>query len=226
VLATILALDERERRREGLLVESVMVEAALNAAVEQVIEFDAQRMLLGRNGNRSDVAAPQGVYRCAGEDNWVAIAVATDEHWYALRRVLDEPEWSSHADLESAQGRLRAHDGIDTELAKWTSDREADDVAELLTGAGVPAATVIAGRDVVANPQVRHRRLFEVEDHPVTGPNELPGLPFRLSRVDRWVRRPSPTLGEHNVEVLSEVASADELERLRAAGVIGDRVPK
>jgi crotonobetainyl-CoA:carnitine CoA-transferase CaiB-like acyl-CoA transferase len=79
---------------------------------------------------------------------------------------------------------------------------------------------------VVGNPQLRHRRLFEVEDHPVTGRNELPGLPFRFSRVDRWTRRPSPTLGEHNDEVLGEVASAGELQRLQTAGVIGDRVPK
>jgi crotonobetainyl-CoA:carnitine CoA-transferase CaiB-like acyl-CoA transferase len=226
VLATLLALSEREGGAGGLLVESVMVEAALNAAAEQVIEVDTGGPLLRRTGNRSDLAAPQGVYRCAGEDTWVAIAVATEDQWDALTRVLGAPAWADDADLRSADGRRRAHDRIDVELATWTADRQPDDVAELLTAAGVPAATVIPGRDVVANPQLRHRGLFEVEDHPVTGANELPGLPFRFSRVDRWVRRPSPTLGEHNHEVLGEVASAEELQRLQTAGVIGDRVPK
>jgi crotonobetainyl-CoA:carnitine CoA-transferase CaiB-like acyl-CoA transferase len=49
-------------------------------------------------------------------------------------------------------------------------------------------------------------------------------MPFRFSRIDRWATRPSPTLGQHNDEVLSEVTTEDELNQLREAGVIGDRV--
>jgi crotonobetainyl-CoA:carnitine CoA-transferase CaiB-like acyl-CoA transferase len=221
VFATLLALSDGGG---GRLVESVMVEAALNAAAEQVIEYDAAGRLLSRSGNRSELAAPQGVYACTGVDRWIAIAVATDEQWKHLRRVLGDPPWARDSRLASADGRRRAHDGVDAELAAWTAARDADEVAETLVAAGVPAATVIPPREVARNAQLRHRRLFETEDHPVTGRNELPGLPFRFSRVDRWVRRPSPTLGQHNDEVLGEVASATELESLRSAGVIGDRV--
>ena len=74
----------------------------------------------------------------------------------------------------------------------------------------------------VHNPQLRDRGLFEVEDHPVTGRHELPGMPFRYSDVDAWMTRPSPTLGQHNDEVLSEVASAEELTDLRRDGIIGE----
>ena len=83
---------------------------------------------------------------------------------------------------------------------------------------------MIPPREVSRNPQLRHRRLFEVEDHPVTGRREIPGLPFRFPRVERWITRPSPMLGQHNDEVLGEVASAEELESLRAAGVIGEGI--
>ncbi|MCU1449861.1 MAG: L-carnitine dehydratase/bile acid-inducible protein [Acidimicrobiales bacterium] len=224
VLATMLALAERDSGGGGRLVESVMVEAALNAAVEQVIEHDAGGPLLGRMGNRSPYAAPQGVYRCKGEDTWVAIAVATDEQWLALRSVLGDPEWSRDETLATSDGRRAAHDLADERLTAWTADREADEVAEQLVAAGVPAGTVVPARDVVDNPQLRHRGLFEVEDHPVTGSHQIPGLPFRFSRIERWVTRRSPTLGEHNDEVLGEVATADEVRHLRAKGVIGERV--
>jgi crotonobetainyl-CoA:carnitine CoA-transferase CaiB-like acyl-CoA transferase len=225
VLATMLALAERDGSGGGgRLVESVMVEAALNAAVEQVIEHDAGDRLLSRSGNRSEVAAPQGVYRCDGEDTWVAIAVATDEQWLALRSVLGDPEWARDGALASAEGRRSSHDLVDERLTAWTVDRDADEVAEQLAAAGVPAGAVIPARDVVRNPQLRHRGLFEVEDHPVTGSHEIPGLPFRFSRIERWATRRSPTLGEHNDEVLGEVATDDEVRRLRAAGVIGERV--
>jgi crotonobetainyl-CoA:carnitine CoA-transferase CaiB-like acyl-CoA transferase len=149
--ACLLALRERERTGAGSLVEAVMVEAALNAAVEQVIEHDVTGTVLGRE--------PQDI-RLVGEE------------WLQVDEGIEEP--------------------------------------------------VVAGRDQARNPQLRHRGLYEVEDHPVTGANEVPTMPFRFASVERWLRRPSPTLGQHNDEVLAEVASAEELADLRSRGLIGD----
>src|SRR6516164_3300648 len=100
----------------------------------------------------------------------------------------------------TTEGRRAAHDRIDGELARWTAPQDVGTLAERLVAAGVPAAEVITPRDMVANPQLRHRRLFEVEDHPVTGRHELPTFPVRFAHVEHWHRRPSPTLGQHNAE--------------------------
>ena len=94
-----------------------------------------------------------------------------------------------------------------------------------LSGAGVPAEVVIAARDVIHNPQLRDRSLFETEDHPVTGPHPVPTLPFRFTHVAGWLRAPSPTLGQHNDDVLGALGvDADAREALRAADVIGERL--
>jgi crotonobetainyl-CoA:carnitine CoA-transferase CaiB-like acyl-CoA transferase len=224
VIAALLALGHRDRHGGGHLVESVMVEAALNAAAEQVIEHSVSGTVLGRQGNRGPGAAPQGVYPCAGTDRWLAVAVADDAQWVALRAVLGGPAWADDPRLGTAEGRRVAHDLIDDELRAWTKDRDAEELADLLARAGVPAGVVIPSRDVVHNPQIRHRGLFEPERHPVTGDHDLPTLPFRFSRVPAWLRRPSPTLGEHNHEVLAELGlPADEITALGALGVIGDR---
>jgi crotonobetainyl-CoA:carnitine CoA-transferase CaiB-like acyl-CoA transferase len=224
VIAALLALGHRDRHGGGHLVESVMVEAALNAAAEQVIEHSVSGIVLGRQGNRGPGAAPQGVYPCAGTDRWLALAVADDAHWDALRAALGEPAWADDPRLRTADGRRAAHDLIDDELRWWTKDRDADEIAELLARAGVPAGVVIPAREVVDNPQIRHRGLFEPERHPLTGDHELPTLPFRFSRVRAWLRRPSPSLGEHNHEVLTELGlSPDEIAALGERGVIGDR---
>jgi crotonobetainyl-CoA:carnitine CoA-transferase CaiB-like acyl-CoA transferase len=220
--ATMLALDERDRRGEGMLVEAAMVEAAANVAAEQVISYDTTGVLLGRTGNRSPVAAPQGVYQCAGDDHWVALSVASDDQWKALATVLGNPPWATDGALDSLDGRRAAHDRIDAELAAWCATRDADDVAGDLGGAGVPAEVVTPAVQAVDNAQLRHRGLYEDEDHPVTGRHPIAGLPFRFSHVNRWARRASPTIGEHNDEVLGEVASPEELAALRAAGVIGE----
>jgi crotonobetainyl-CoA:carnitine CoA-transferase CaiB-like acyl-CoA transferase len=222
--ATLLALKQRDRDGQGRLLESPMIEAALNAAADQLIGYQVTGTVPRRAGNRSPWAEPQGVYQCAGFDRWVAIAVASDEQWHGLRAALGNPAWATDPALASSARRRDEHDRLDAELAVWCSSREPEEVTDLLTGAGVPSAVVTPGPEVPGNPQLRHRRLFEVEDHPVTGRHEIPVMPFRFSRVERWATRPSPTLGEHNDEVLSEVATPAELDGLRHDDIIGDRV--
>ncbi len=225
VIATLLALIERDLSGGGRLVETAMVEAALNAAAEQVVEFGATGEVLQRDGNRGPGAAPQGVYPCAGEDRWVAVAVTTDEQWRSLCSVLGSPSWADGDALTHRDGRRHHHDRIDQELAAWTAGRDADVVANLLVEAGVPAATVAAPRGIASNPQLRSRSLFEAERHPVTGDHDIPMLPFRYSRVGRWLRSPAPTLGQHNDAILADIGlSPLEVDQLRQAGIVGERL--
>jgi crotonobetainyl-CoA:carnitine CoA-transferase CaiB-like acyl-CoA transferase len=223
----LLALIERDQSGGGRLVETVMVEAALNAAAEQVAEYGATGTVLRRDGNRGPVAAPQGVYPCAGEDRWLALAVVTDEQWRSLRTVTGDPEWAADISSATTEDRRRNHDAIDTALARWTRDKDADEAAAALVAAGVPAAAVIPSRQIASNPQLRSRHLFEMEQHAVTGDHEIPMLPFRFSRVDRWLRSPAPTLGEHNTEVLSEIGLAPSaISELRQAGIVGETLSR
>ena len=88
--------------------------------------------------------------------------------------------------------------------------------------AGVPSAVVVPPRDIAANPQLRHRGVFEVEHHPITGDHEVPTLPFRFSRVDHWLRSPAPTLGRDNDSVLEELGySPAETRHLHETGHVG-----
>ena len=224
VLATLAALEVRDQTGEGVFVETTMIETALNVAAEQVIEYCVSGEVLHRSGARGPTAAPQGIYRCTGDDRWVAIAIATDGQWAALRGALGDPEWARGASLATVDGRRAAHDAIDTELAAWCETRAADEVIELLWTAGIPVGDVVRPREILHNPQLRHRGLFELENHPVTGPVELPTMPFRFDTVDTWMVRPSPTLGQHNDEVLGELGvDADARAALREAGLIGER---
>jgi crotonobetainyl-CoA:carnitine CoA-transferase CaiB-like acyl-CoA transferase len=220
------ALERRSRTGQGALVEVPMIEVALNVTAGQVIEHDVHGFVVEREGNRGPAAAPQNVYPCAGDEQWLALAVADDDQWAALRQVLGAPAWAADPALASHAGRRAAHDVLDRELAAWCAARPRDAAVEQLAAAGVPAAPVVLPPEVVDNAQLRARGFFEAVEHPDTGPTEYAGLPFaRLRGVNRWCRRPAPRLGQHNDEVLGgELGlSAGELERLREAQVIGDR---
>jgi crotonobetainyl-CoA:carnitine CoA-transferase CaiB-like acyl-CoA transferase len=220
VFASLLALCQRDRTGVGLDVQATMVEAALNAAVEPVLEYEVNGVLLTREGARSQLAAPQGVYRCAGEDQWLALSVVTDSQWHQLREYLN---WPDEPQLRTFEDRQSRHDEIDERLRAFFAERDPSSVAASLSQRGVPAEVVIAARDMVDNPQLKYRGLFEVETHPVTGTTRVPTVPFRYASVDRWLRLASPTLGEHNDTVLAEVADSAELAALRAKGLVGER---
>jgi crotonobetainyl-CoA:carnitine CoA-transferase CaiB-like acyl-CoA transferase len=225
-IALLAALEQRRATGRGQLVEATMVEAALNAAAEQVLEFQVHGALLTRDGNRGPVGAPQNLYACRGDDRWIALAVTSEAQWQALRAWLGDPSWAGDPRLTTAAGRRAAHDDIDRHLAVHFAAQEVEAAVDALIGRGVPAAAVEAADVMATNPQARARGFFSRVDHAVVGDHEYPGLPFRLSSTPpRWYGAPSPTLGQHNDEVLRDLLglSSEEIEELRRAGVIGER---
>ena len=225
----LLALEHRRRTGEGTLVEAAMVDAVLNIAAEQVIEYSAHGELLQRNGNRGPAAAPQNLYLTADvdefgrQDCWVAVAVATDEQWDALRSALGSPDWAAGDDLATVAGRRRRLDDIDAHLTQWCAPRSVDEIVEILWPAGVPVAKVMQPHRQTELAPLAHRGFFETVDHPVTGPAPYSTMPVRWSKgPDRFHRTAAPRLGAHNAELLHELGLTDgEIATLVADGVIG-----
>lgn len=202
--AVLAALESTGRTGRGQLVEIPMVETVLNVTAVQTIEFEVFGKIMERTGNRGHSGATQDLYRCAGEDDWVAVTVATG----------------------TQRAAVAALTGGSAELDAWLRTQDAQSVVERLCAAGVPAAVVISPSLVTDNPQLAARGFFERLDHPSTGAGLYPCPPFaRLVGADAWLRRPPPTLGQHNAEVLTRdcgLTDAD-LERLAADAVIGTR---
>jgi crotonobetainyl-CoA:carnitine CoA-transferase CaiB-like acyl-CoA transferase len=220
----LVALEEREATGRGVHVECTMVEAALNAAAEAIVEYGANGRVLERLGNRSRLAAPQGLYPCAGSapgrERWLALSVESDAQWRALVDVL---VWPRDPGLDAFAARAAQHDRIDAELRRAFAAEEREALVERLLAAGVPAAPVADPRAASLCPQHAARGFFEAAEHPVVGVQPTPGVPFRYASVERWIRRPAPTLGQHNRDVLGGLLglSDAELAALEASGLIG-----
>jgi len=222
--AVLVALADREHTGEGTLLECTMVEGALNAAAEIAIEWSAYGVELGRDGNRGPEGAPQNIYACRGVENWLALAVTCDEHWAALVEELGKPDWACDAELASAAGRRTKHDRIDEELSAWAAGQDVGEASERLLARGIPAAELVDHRRASSQPQMAARGFFELLDHPVAGVHPIPGPPFRYATVERWQRTATPTMGQHNYEVLRELGlSQAEIDDLAADAVIGTR---
>jgi crotonobetainyl-CoA:carnitine CoA-transferase CaiB-like acyl-CoA transferase len=224
--AVLAALHFADHTGSGQLVELSMIESVLNATAIQPMEFEVFGVTLSRQGNRGHGQAVQNLYRCAGDDDWIAVTVATDEQWRALVDLMGQPAWSHDDGLSTVAGRRQRADEIDRRLQDWFAGQRLDSAVECLAGAGVPAAPVVSPSLVTENPQLRDRGFFEPLEHPRTGTGLYPRPPFApLAGQRRWLRRPPPTLGEHNKQLLGELCGLTDadLARLAAGGVIGTR---
>jgi crotonobetainyl-CoA:carnitine CoA-transferase CaiB-like acyl-CoA transferase len=226
LVGLLVAVEQRGTTGRGQLVEVSMVEAALNAAADIVLEYGAYGARLMRDGNRGPVAAPQNLYACRDADSWIAIAVVTDEQWLALLGEMGNSERLVDTERFDAAARRAAHDEIDRAIAAWCADQDATSLTERLVARGIPAAPVTSAALLPRNPQLRARRFFETVAHPVVGTHQHPGLPLRTSeRAGSWYTRASPTLGEHNEDILTQLLglSSADIEQLQADGIIGNR---
>ncbi len=221
----LVGLERRDRTGVGCLVEAPMFEAALSVAAEPVLEWTAYGNRIARDGNRSPAAAPQGLYACAGTEQWLAVSVATDAQWRRLTDVIGHPELAGDPALADRAGRRRDHDRLDATIAAWASSLDLSKAVDALVAAGVPAAPATDPRRASDHPQLNARGFYEPVAHPVVGTHPVAGLPWRAAGVERWIRRPAPVLGEHNGEVLGGRlgCTAEELKSLETDGVIGTR---
>lgn len=209
---------------QGQEVETAMIESMGSFVGDELLSAQVLSGPPPRRGNRQPGIAPQGVYRCVGDDRWLAISVTSDEEWRSLCSVADLPAGWSGWELWEREAR---HDEIDTALSIWSRSISPAEAVQLLQGAGVISAVVADARDLLENEHLAARSFWAELVDPDAGFLRYPGCPIRLGETPVTYRRPAPGLGEHNREILQSVLgkSDDEVAALEAAGVIADRPP-
>jgi crotonobetainyl-CoA:carnitine CoA-transferase CaiB-like acyl-CoA transferase len=176
-------------------------------------------------GNRSRWCAPQGCYRCAGEDNWLVITVRDDAEWTALCHAMGHTEWTDDPRFADIPARFENHDELDALITSWTEGQDHLEAMRRLQEAGVIAAAVLNPKQVLLDPHMRERGFFETVEHTDVGPKPMPRqLGARFSAFETDARGPAPKLGEHNRDVLQGILglSDTEIAQLEERNVIGD----
>ena len=155
-----------------------------------------------RAGNDHPAMEPHGMFRCLGEDAWVAIAVERGSQWNTLCNVIGQPELAARfANLAS---RKAARGEISAAITAWTSTRTHYEAQESLQAAGIAAGAVPNPVELLRDPQVLACDGFEYVETPGVGATPYPRIAFRLSETPVPVSGPAPGFGEANDYVLRE----------------------
>ena len=223
VLAVLEALYHRSRTGEGQFIEVSMTEALTGMIPEAVMQYSLTGQEQPRTANRDGRKAPHNVFRCLGEEKWVAISVETDAQFRALAQATGNPGWAEDARFATSAARLENQDALESLLQQWTAGLEVSEVVATLQAAGVPAAPVSDTAEVLADRHLMERGFVAPVEHPVAGMRPVTTLPWAADGQRGDAVRPAPTFGQHNQWVLKELLQlpGDEYERLAASGAIG-----
>ena len=238
--AVAIALHRRERTNEGCYIVVPQRDGIVGLIGEYIVAEAIGDPLPTRIGNRDPWMAPHAVYRTAdteprvqlaidGEpvaeitDTYLAIAVDSDEAWTALRSVVTDARLDNDA-YATVPGRIAAQDEIDAVIAEWARDRDPDEASEQLQAAGVAASSVLTPRMLKYDEHLADREAFLTYDHPAAGKQLSTRPVWRMARRPITTLGPAPCFGQHNVEVLSEVAgyNATEIGAMAESGLIAD----
>lgn len=208
--AILQAIDKRSASEQGSLIDLSQFECSAAMIGSLLLSSAVDGTVPTRRGNRSDRCAPQGVYPCAGTDNWCALSVQSNEEWQALAELIGQASWGAEPHLKNLSGRLRHHDEIDDKISAWSRQYYSTEVEARLRAAGISAERVRRIDEVVADadsaaifPKMAERRV---------GSMRTTALPFSLSTVDLPAPFSAPSLGEHSADVLRAWLNCSDAE--------------
>jgi crotonobetainyl-CoA:carnitine CoA-transferase CaiB-like acyl-CoA transferase len=225
----LAALLRRKRTGLGCYIDLSQTETGLMVSGSAVLEAQVTGTPTARHGNRMHIAAwaPHGAYPCRGIDEWIAIAVQTDEQWNALVAEIGSPQWARDSRFNTASGRKANEDDLDRLLAEFTKAEERYDLMSRLQKRGVPAAAVQNAADrCERDPQLKDRGYFVPLPHSEIGSWPIENFPAKFEEmpvdVGSLPGRGAPVMGEDNDYVYGKILGLqpEEIAALKEDWVI------
>lgn len=214
-IIAIAALEYREKTGRGLYLDIGQYESGLNFLMPAILDYTVNRRVWTRVGNRHPYACPHGVYRCQGDERWVAIAVFSDEEWQAFTQAIGQPQWTKSPKFSTLLARKQNEDELDRLVEAWSLNHTAEDVMRMMQESGVPAGVVESNKDLHEDPQLAHRNHFVRLNHPEMGLSAYDAPSFHLSKTPAELKLPAPCLGEHTAYVCTEILGMSDEEFLQ-----------
>ena len=154
-------------------------------------------------------------------DGYITAGAVSDSEWKGMCKALKHPEWLNDPRFATQQLR-NANKDIRYELmARAIETNTSDKWLTALDDNDVPCAPVLERAQLVDNPQIINNEIISELEQPGVGRIRQARPAARFSGTPAEKPRPAPSLGEHNVEILSEIGfTKEEIDNLLASKTI------
>ena len=219
-IGILSALHNRNSTRKGQLVDVAMLDSLVAVLESAIVRYFATDEIPQPLGSRHPAITPFEAFESA--DGHIIIAIGNDTLWAKFCEHVDQKNLISDPRFRTNVERTANHSELFPILSEIMRQRTTDEWIDALENIGVPCGPINTIDKVVNHPQVQARNMITQVIHQMTGAVEVPGLPIKLSDTPGDVDIPAPNLGEHTIEVLTDVLkmSAEDVEQLRQEGII------
>ncbi len=209
--AILTALAHRNRTGQGQQIDFSQQEAVMQMVGPAFSDYVLNERVAGPLGNRHPLAmaAPHGVFPCAGEDRWISIVAQEESEWSGLVAAMGNPDWATGAGFRRLEDRLENIDALHAKIGEWTAGFDDRELTDTLQAAGVAAAPVLGVDDLLDDPHYKARETFIEVDHPLGYRETIYNAYVKLSRSDPKVT-PGPWIGQDNDRVFLDMLGLDE----------------
>jgi crotonobetainyl-CoA:carnitine CoA-transferase CaiB-like acyl-CoA transferase len=218
-LGIVSALVSRATTGRGQMVETSLMEAAIQQTYWQSAIFFATGVNPGPTGSAHILTAPYQAFPT--KDGWINVGGANQPNWERIVKVIGRPELAGDARFRTNGDRMKNLAALTPLIAERLTARTSAEWIREFEAAGVPVGPVNRIGEMLADPQVAARDMVLEVDHPRAGRVKTLGTPIKFSETPGEVARAAPLLGEHTREVLEGLGyTSVEIDRLQQEGAV------
>jgi len=217
-VATAGALMAQLRDGEGQHLDVSVYEACAAQLELTYVYWPYGRRVASRLGAKP--VQPLEALEC--KDGLIFLCCVEDHQWKAFVELMDHPAWTDE-ELFRGRGRRTANwDAARLFVQEWLNEQTVLDLYHKAQARRIPFAPVSTMGDLLSSDHLKARGFFVEISHPQAPTLKYPGAPYIMSRTPWEIRRPAPTLGQHNREIYGDRLglSDSEMAQLKQKGVI------
>ena len=219
-LGIVSAYIHRLKTGRGQLVDTSLMEAAVQQTYWQAAMFFATGVSAGPTGSAHLLTAPYQAFPT--RDGWLNLGGANQSNWQRITRIVGAPSLADDPRFVTNADRMRNVPALAAELGALLRVRTTAEWLAAFDAAGVPAGPINRIGDALGDPQMLAREMVVEVEHPHTGRQRVLGCPIKFSETASRVRGPAPLFGEHTREILAEHGyGSEDIERLIADCAVG-----
>jgi crotonobetainyl-CoA:carnitine CoA-transferase CaiB-like acyl-CoA transferase len=215
----LAAYAHRLRTGQGQVVDTSLIEAALQQTYWHAAIYFATGQSPGPTGSSHILAAPYQAFRTA--DGWINIGGANQANWERIADVLGHPEWKTDARFATNTGRMTNRAALVEAMTAVLATRGNAHWIEAFDAVGVPVGPVHSIGEALEHPQAQARGMVVEVEHAEAGRTRALGCPLHFSATPTVKPTAAPALGQHSREVLREYGYGEiEIEALFESGAV------
>ncbi|MDC1375506.1 CoA transferase [bacterium] len=173
-----------------------------------------------RMGNRSNVAAPRGIYKTR-DNKFVSLSASMQSMWEKLAITIDAKELINDKRFITNTDRMNNQDDLDDVISKFILRYNRDDLLGIFSKEGITVGPVLDISEIIEHPYVIDRNILINQVNSEFG-NILMHQAFpRLSKTPGKVTSSAPSVGENTSDILKEIGiTPSQIEQLRKKNII------